>query len=383
MAAKFSSMKFKNSLILIIVMVPLFAVFLTYEAMNQSQVLRSALTQRGIILAQTGAVTYGKTLEDAVKNGRLTEKQVFDTNYRLIPGTSPPKYHTSYDLFTDENVRVFEDAILRDKVIVYAAGTDINGYLPTHNTKYSKPGGGLQFDRTKRIFDDDVQIAAVKNDGPYKFQEYRRDTGETVWDISSPIYVNGRKWGVFRIGVSIEETNKQVAAAVNRMIFEGGFLTLALVLLATYISFRISNRVNRLAEEVNRIAQGDFSLSKLPVDSPDEVGNLSRSLSNMVVRLRDLAEKTRYSARLIDNYTKDMLRSTENVTGAAETVASRMELVSGTMKKMEESTERVGETAKVVSEELANAEVSSKKFLANMEESKEAMSVAHEVVKDL
>ncbi|HWI54940.1 MAG TPA: methyl-accepting chemotaxis protein, partial [Desulfobacteria bacterium] len=53
------------------------------------------------------------------------------------------------------------------------------------------------------------------------------------------------------------------------------------------------------------------------------------------------------------------------------------------MKKMEESTERVGETSKAVSGELAVAEASSQKFLANMEESKKAMSVAHEVVKDL
>ncbi|WP_231683532.1 methyl-accepting chemotaxis protein [Phosphitispora fastidiosa] len=380
---RFSSIGFKNSIILITVMVPLFALFMTYEFRNQSEALRNALTERGIILAQTGAVATEKILEDAIKNGTLTEEQVFDTNYMLIPGTSPTKYHTSYDSYTDENLRVIEDSYLKDKVVVFAVAVDVNGYLPTHNLKYSKAVGGLNFDRTKRIFDDDVGIAAAQNKEPYKFQEYRRDTGEIMWDISAPVFVNGRHWGAFRIGFSIQETNKKVAAVINRMIFEAIFLILVLILLAVYISYRISNRVNRLAEEVNRIAQGDFSLSNLPLDSPDEVGNLSRSLSNMIIKLRDLAKKTSYSARFIDNYTKELLESTENVSGSAEKVTSGMVLVSGTMEKMEESIESVGETSRVVSEELTNAEASSNKFLKNMEESKEAMSVAHKVVKDL
>lgn len=383
MTSRFSSLKFKNSFILIAVIVPLLIIFLTYEVRQQSEALRKALTERGIILAQTGAAATGKILTDAIRDGKLTEQQIFDTNYVLMPNTSPPKYNTQYDKYTDENLRVIEDSFLKDRVVVFAVAVDTNGYLPTHNTKYSKPGGGLNFDRTKRIFGDDVGITAARNQQPYKFQEYRRDTGEVMWDISAPVYVKGRHWGAFRIGFSIEETNKQIAATINRMIFEGVFLTVALIVLAAYISYRISKRVNLLAEEVNRIAHGDFSLSNLPLDSRDEVGNLSRSLNNMVLKLRDLAEKTRFSARLVDNYTRELIQSTDNVSGAAKNVASKMVLVSETMQKMEESTDRVGTTSRVVSEELTNAEASSKKFLDNMEDSKKAMSAAHEVVKNL
>lgn len=383
MTSRFGSLKFKNSLILIAVMVPLLIVFLTFEIKQQSEALRKALTERGIILAQTGAAATGKILTDAIRDGKLTEQQLFDTNYKLIQNTSPPKYHTSYDRYTDENLRVIEDSFLKDRVVVFAVAVDINGYLPTHNTKYSKPGGGLNFDRTKRIFGDDVGITAARNQQPYRYQEYKRDTGEVMWDISAPIYLKGRHWGAFRIGFSIEETNRQIAAAINRMIFEGVFLTAALVVLGTYISYRLSKRVNLIAEEVNRIAHGDFSLSNLPVDSSDEVGNLSRSLSNMVIKLRDLAEKTRFSARLVDNYTGELVQSTDHVSDSAKNVASKMALVSETMQKMEESTDRVGTTSLLVSEELTNAEASSKKFLANMEDSKTAMSAAHEVVKNL
>ena len=381
--SRFGTLKFKNSIILISVMVPLFALFLTYEVNYQSSALRKALTERGIILAQTGAVATGKILSEGIKYGQLTEKQVFDTNYVLIPGTSPPKYHTQYDGFTDENLRLIEDSFLKDMVVVYAVAVDVNGYLPTHNTKYSQPGGGLNYDRSKRIFSDDVGIAAARNLASYKFQEYKRDTGEVMWDISTPVYINGRHWGAFRLGFSITETNKQISAVINRMIFAGVFLTIALVILATFISYRISNRVKLLAEEANRIAKGDLSLGNLAIDTRDEVGSLGRSFNNMVIKLRELAEKTQFSARLIDNYTKELMQSKEHVSKAAKNVSSKTVLVSEAMKKMGDSTDRVVTTSKNVSDELAKAEVSSQRFLDNMEKSKEAMSVAHVVVTDL
>lgn len=378
-----SSLKIRNGLILTGVIVPLFFLFLTYDVNQQSDALRKALTERGIILAQTGAATAGKILSDAVKTGRLTEKEIFDTRYQPIPGTNPQKYHTMYDAYTDENLREVEDSFLKDPVIVYAVAVDVNGYLPTHNTKYAKPGGGLEFDRSKRIFNDEVGITAAANRAPYKFQEYSRDTGEVMWDISAPIYVNGRHWGAFRIGFSIEETNRQISAAVGRMLLAGTVLTVSLIALAFYLSNRISNRVKLLAEEANRVAQGDLSLSNLVFDSRDEVGSLGRSFTNMVIKLHELAEKTRYSTRMIGNYTRDLLRSTEHVSQAAEAVTSKMEIVSAAMTKMEQTTERIAETSHSVREDLAVAETSSQKFLDNMEQSKEAMSVAHNVVSDL
>lgn len=379
----FNSLKIKNSLILISVMVPLMVLFLTYSVYRQADALRTALTERGIILAQTGAETTGKILSDAIKNGKLTEAQVFDKNYQLIPNTSPQKYHTQYDAYTDENLREIEDSFLKDKVVVYAVAVDTNGYLPTHNSKYSQVGKGRNLDRSKRLFDDPVGIAAARSEEPYLFQEYHRDTGEIMWDISAPVYVNGKHWGAFRIGFSIEETEKQIAAVTQRSIFYGSMLTVTLILLSIYISNRISNPVKLLNEEVNRVAQGDLSLSKLVTDSRDEVGSLARSFANMIVKLRDLAEKTRYSIRLIATYTHDLMHNTENAAETASTVTSKMVRMTETMQKLEQGTERIMETTRRASQNLSEAESSSEKFLDSMEKSKDAMFVAQDVIKEL
>ncbi len=96
---------------------------------------------------------------------------------------------------------------------VYAVLSDRNGYVPTHNTKYSQPlTGDAEKDklgnRTKRIFNDPVGLGAAHYNGAdgkgYLQQVYERDTGEKMWDISAPVFVKGKHWGGFRIGYQMD-----------------------------------------------------------------------------------------------------------------------------------------------------------------------------------
>ena len=93
--------------------------------------------------------------------------------------------------------------------MTFAVLVDRNGYLPTHNSRYCQPlTGDFEKDksgnRTKRLFNDKVGLAAARYDGSdgkgYLQQVYERDTGEKMWDISAPVLVKGRHWGAFRIG---------------------------------------------------------------------------------------------------------------------------------------------------------------------------------------
>jgi methyl-accepting chemotaxis protein len=88
---------------------------------------------------------------------------------------------------------------------VFAGAVDINGYFPTHNKKFSQPLTGnhekdLASNRTKRVFSDRTGSRCGKNTEIFLLQTYKRDTGEIMHDLSSPIYVNGKHWGGFRIG---------------------------------------------------------------------------------------------------------------------------------------------------------------------------------------
>jgi methyl-accepting chemotaxis protein len=145
-------------------------------------------------------------LEMILSSGRLTMGQLFDTFYIPIPNTDPQKFHTQYDKYSDQILQIILDKYLeKDKRILFVVIVDVNGYLPTHNLKYSKNLTGdqktdLLNNRTKRMFNDKTGLAAARNTKPYFMQKYSRDTGETMIDMSVPIFIREKHWGAIRFG---------------------------------------------------------------------------------------------------------------------------------------------------------------------------------------
>jgi methyl-accepting chemotaxis protein len=157
-------------------------------------------------MAVSKAKEVGQLFEEAIAKGRISEADLFDRNYKPIPGTDPQKFSTRFDKFTDEVLPdIQEPVIASDAQIILAGAVDNNGYFPTHNKCFSKPLTGhydtdLLGNRTKRIFSDRTGSRCGSNiEHKYLLQTYKRDTGEVLHDMSSPIFVNGQHWGGFRI----------------------------------------------------------------------------------------------------------------------------------------------------------------------------------------
>ncbi len=143
-------------------------------------------------------------LNGFIDKGTLSNAQLFDTFYIPVSGTNPKKFHTQYDKYTDIYLQPVIDKYLSGKII-YVIAVDYNGYVPTHNKKFSMDKTGLDsldvaVNRTKRIFNDRTGISAARNTKPYLLQSYNRDTGEIIYDYSIPIYIKDKHWGALRVG---------------------------------------------------------------------------------------------------------------------------------------------------------------------------------------
>ena len=153
-----------------------------------------------------------ETLEKWLAAKEVTPERLFSFLYYPMPNTDPPKFTTDYDKLSDRDILPIQESILaRSPAIVFTVTVDKNGYLPTHNQRYSMPlTGNLASDlvnnRTKRIFNDKTGLAAAQNTAPWLVQNYQRDTGETMADLSVPIFVQGKHWGAVRIGYRRLET---------------------------------------------------------------------------------------------------------------------------------------------------------------------------------
>jgi methyl-accepting chemotaxis protein len=155
-----------------------------------------------------GAVL-NKIFADGIASGAISIDDMFDDNYVEIPGSSPVQYRTKILGWADRALPEFQDAFLaKDSRMAFCAMIDRNGYLPVHNSIYSKPQrpGDVAWNtancRNRRIFNDPAGLAAGRNTRSYLIQSYARDmgNGQTVMmrEIDVPVRIQGRHWGGFR-----------------------------------------------------------------------------------------------------------------------------------------------------------------------------------------
>jgi len=156
------------------------------------------------------AARVGAAFEAGLRDGGVTMEALFSTDYPPIPGTNPPQFMPPFVAFTDRVVTpIIEEALTINDRVIFSAAVNRDGFLPTHNRKFSAPQGpdpvaNAAKSRNRRFFDDRVGLAAGRSTAPALVQAYRRDMGGgrfvTMKDVSAPIMVQGRHWGGLRIG---------------------------------------------------------------------------------------------------------------------------------------------------------------------------------------
>jgi methyl-accepting chemotaxis protein len=172
--------------------------------------MREARHARARALAEAGAAGIGQALAQALARRQIDAEALFSRDYTPVPGVDPPKHHTAFDALCDELLPPLQEPLAAaEPWIVFAICANPDGYVPTHNLRFSQPLTGdrardLVGNRTKRIFTDRVGRSVGAHTDPYRLQVYRRDTGQIMFDLSVPVYVDGRHWGGFRIGYSLE-----------------------------------------------------------------------------------------------------------------------------------------------------------------------------------
>ena len=158
---------------------------------------------------QRRARALSQALEEAVERGDISAEALFDTRYQPITGSNPAQFMAAFTSLTD---RLFppiqEEALAVHPGAIFCAAVDRNGYLPTHNRRFSQPQGrdpvwNMANCRNRRIFDDRVGLGAGRSTAPFLMQVYRRDMGggqfAMMKDVSAPIFVHGRHWGGLRL----------------------------------------------------------------------------------------------------------------------------------------------------------------------------------------
>jgi methyl-accepting chemotaxis protein len=159
--------------------------------------------------AVNAAARISKIFEDALDRGEITETDLFDHDYRPVPGSNPLQHMTRFTEFTDKVLPAIQEPVVEQMELATACvAMDVNGYLPTHMKASGHPQSddvewNMKHCRNRRILGDRVAKAAATNKQPFLLQTYRPHIGNGVYmllkDCSSPIFVRGKHWGCQRV----------------------------------------------------------------------------------------------------------------------------------------------------------------------------------------
>lgn len=164
--------------------------------------------------AQEIARTLEKRAEEAIERGELTMEQIFDTNYREIPGSNPVRYRTTFCDWADQNWQPIDDRVADENpVVLMCSQSDMNGFLPTHLSNHSqKPTGDLahdtEFCRNGKIIFGSIDKRAKESTDPYMMAVYRQEGDGKNYVVVRNIYaaltIGGRRWGDFELAYAFD-----------------------------------------------------------------------------------------------------------------------------------------------------------------------------------
>lgn len=147
---------------------------------------------------------------EGIRQGRIREAELFDTDYQPVPGTDPEQVTSRAIGFLEACLPgLVEPPLGEDKAVVFCAAVDRNGWLPVHNRAFSQPqrpgdrAWNTAHCRNRRIFDDRAGLAAARNLREFLIQAYQRDMGGghrvLMKEVDVPIHVGARHWGALRL----------------------------------------------------------------------------------------------------------------------------------------------------------------------------------------
>lgn len=160
--------------------------------------------------AQHFAGAVSEVMFQALLSGTLSEKDLFDIDYKPLPGSDPQQFSNRALVALEALLPpLLARTLASDTRLVFALAIDRNGYIPVHNAAFSEPQRphdpiwNAAHSRNRRIFDDRAGIMAARSVRPFLVQSYRRDMGGgvivMVREVDAPLRVKDRHWGGVRM----------------------------------------------------------------------------------------------------------------------------------------------------------------------------------------
>lgn len=141
-------------------------------------------------------------------------------------------------------------------------------------------------ERIGRVYSDDYTIAGAGRGQPMHSRWYADLQGVWAYDIMMPIYVDGRLWGAFDVGIPITEVDSAANGIAIAQLTAIGVIFVACMLVLIWVLNRLFAPLKGLEHALADISKGDGDLTvRLPVTGNNEITKISIAFNTFVEKI--------------------------------------------------------------------------------------------------
>lgn len=220
----------------------------------------------------------------------------------------------------------FKNVITRDSEFRYLVLVDKDGKAVVHS----------DISREGRVFNDAVGAKAAAATEPL-VQNYKRDTGEKLVDVTLPVVIDGKHWGALRVGIPLTEIDK----ARNNIIYWNVIAGVIIIVISIGISLvfvrSLVRPIVKLAQRAKVVADGDLS-EDIDVECDDEIGYLAGAFNQMIFSMRGMISELVAATSDVAERGKLLASNAERGSQAADSIASAIGQVAAESERQYRST---------------------------------------------
>ncbi|MCX7885320.1 MAG: methyl-accepting chemotaxis protein [Caloramator sp.] len=233
------------------------------------------------------------------------------------------------ELYNKTSYQSILDKLSNDPDIVYALFIDKNLKIVAHTDK-SRIGIQLTDEGSKQAVLEGKEFA----------DEYYYDIKKiTVFDVLTPVYIDGNLIGAINVGLSMEPVYASVSKTL-RVLLSIGLLSFILVASVLYIFSKSAVlTLSDINSHLSLMSEGDLSvnLKSNLLRKTDEFGNISKALDILQKVLKEIVNHIKTKSEKIGNASNSLLEtSREMAAGSQQVAATITEIAKGAQTQAEE-----------------------------------------------
>ncbi|MCY6957745.1 methyl-accepting chemotaxis protein [Clostridium brassicae] len=150
--------------------------------------------------------------------------------------------------------------------------------------------------------------------------------GRRVYNVSVPFYKNEEVVGTVNIGISLENMYQLIRNTIIKILILGLIIVLISLIIANFISKKISSPIVDIVNKMNKVSNGDFSI-EFHAKGDDEISILMESLNKTMTTIRNMMEAIKEAIMKVDVVAQNVSAATEEKTDASTQIANSVNLL--------------------------------------------------------